>query len=125
MSKGKNQNKQATDKSQENVQQNKSTNEKGDFPGYPIYPESEDIYKNAKEEKDLNPEDPSKRKSPNEKPGTRNEKDYDDLVTGSDLDVPGSELDDQQENIGSEDEENNYYSLGGDAHSDLDEEHID
>lgn len=29
---------------------------------------------------------------------------------GNDLDVPGSELDDQQENIGSEDEENNYYS---------------
>lgn len=30
---------------------------------------------------------------------------------GSELDVPGSELDDVQENIGSEDEENNYYSL--------------
>lgn len=29
---------------------------------------------------------------------------------GYDLDVPGSELDNQQENIGSEDEENNYYS---------------
>jgi hypothetical protein len=33
-------------------------------------------------------------------------------MTGSDLDVPGSELDDDQEIIGSEDEENNYYSLG-------------
>lgn len=30
--------------------------------------------------------------------------------TGDDLDVPGSELDDEQENIGSEDEENNFYS---------------
>lgn len=29
-------------------------------------------------------------------------------------DIPGRELDDQQESIGSEDEENNYYSLGGD-----------
>lgn len=28
------------------------------------------------------------------------------------LDVPGSELDDANEDIGSEDEENNYYSLG-------------
>lgn len=28
-----------------------------------------------------------------------------------DLDVPGSDLDNQQEKIGSEDEENNYYSL--------------
>jgi len=35
---------------------------------------------------------------------------------GESLDVPGSELDDQQESIGSEDEENNYYSLGGDNH---------
>ncbi|MFC4870907.1 hypothetical protein [Negadavirga shengliensis] len=33
---------------------------------------------------------------------------------GRELDVPGSELDDEQEDIGSEDEENNHYSLGGD-----------
>lgn len=30
--------------------------------------------------------------------------------TGQDLDVPGSELDDANEDIGEEDEENNYYS---------------
>jgi hypothetical protein len=42
---------------------------------------------------------------------------------GSDLDVPGSDLDDAQEEVGSEDEENNYYSLGGDK--DLDERHDD
>jgi len=34
--------------------------------------------------------------------------------TGEDLDIPGTELDDENEKIGSEDEENNYYSLGGD-----------
>ncbi|GAO41588.1 hypothetical protein [Flavihumibacter petaseus] len=33
---------------------------------------------------------------------------------GDTLDVPGSELDDDMEDIGEEDEENNYYSLGGD-----------
>src|SRR5204863_201685 len=33
---------------------------------------------------------------------------------GADLDVPGSEGDDGNENAGEEDEENNYYSLGGD-----------
>lgn len=33
--------------------------------------------------------------------------------SGDDLDVPGSELDDKDEDIGSEDEENNYYSIGG------------
>lgn len=42
-------------------------------------------------------------------------------VTGDDLDVPGSEDDDANEDIGEEDEENNYYSLGGDAHEDLEE----
>jgi len=35
---------------------------------------------------------------------------------GTDLDIPGSELDDANEEIGEEDEENNYYSLGGDRH---------
>lgn len=33
---------------------------------------------------------------------------------GDDIDVPGSEQDDDNEAIGEEDEENNYYSLGGD-----------
>ena len=36
-------------------------------------------------------------------------------MAGSDLDVPGTELDDDKESIGSEDEENNSYSLGGDT----------
>lgn len=40
---------------------------------------------------------------------------------GKDLDIPGSELDDDKEEIGSEDEENNSYSLGGDNHDDLEE----
>ena len=43
-------------------------------------------------------------------------------VTGDDLDVPGAEDDDSNEEIGEEDEENNYYSLGGDAHEDLEED---
>jgi len=43
-------------------------------------------------------------------------------VTGDDLDVPGSEDDDNNEDIGEEDEENNYYSLGGDAHENLEED---
>lgn len=37
-------------------------------------------------------------------------------LSGSDLDVPGSEDDDSNEAMGEEDEENNYYSLGGDNH---------
>lgn len=90
--------------------------EKEDFPGYPSYPAEEDIFNNYKEE-DLLPV------TKVEKPGKWNEKSFEDDVTGSDLDIPGSELDDYQENIGSEDEENNYYSLGGDNHESQ-EEHI-
>ncbi len=37
---------------------------------------------------------------------------------GEDLDIPGSELDDAQERRGSEDEENNHYSLGSDQNED-------
>ena len=50
-----------------------------------------------------------------------NEKDFEDDLSGEDLDIPGAELDDSNEEIGEEDEENNYYSLGGDNHDDLEE----
>lgn len=95
---------------------------KSKLPGYPTYPANEDIYKQETKESEIDPEQINKNKAPNEKPGTKNEKDFEDDMSGDDLDVPGSELDDQQESIGSEDEENNYYSLGGDAHNDLDED---
>lgn len=90
------------------------------FPGYPTYPSNEDIYAQWKEEKEINPEDVVVKKE-NEVVGTNNVKDFSDNVSGDDLDVPGSELDDLQEEIGSEDEENNYYSIGGDNHDDLEE----
>jgi len=102
-----------------------SSEDKNNLPGYPLYPASEDIYSKYREEKDIDPEDISKIKESNDIVGTNNEKDFNDDVSGSDLDVPGSELDDEQENIGSEDEENNYYSLGGDDHNDLDEDKIE
>jgi hypothetical protein len=95
-----------------------------DLPGYPLYPVSDDIFNKSKEEGNINPEDISKTKesSDNSKAGKSNEKDFVEDQSGSDLDVPGSELDDEQEKNGSEDEENNYYSLGGDGHNDLDED---
>jgi len=95
--------------------------EKSNFQGYPLYPTSEDIYNKYQEKKDINPEDIYKTKDTNDSNGTNNEKDFNDDVSGNDLDVPGSEFDDEQENIGSEDEENNYYSLGGDAHNEQEE----
>lgn len=42
--------------------------------------------------------------------------------SAKDMDIPGSELDDDLEAIGSEDEENNAYSLGGDNHENLEED---
>jgi hypothetical protein len=94
---------------------------KNDFEGYPIYPASEDIYSQSINENDLDPEFLSRKKTPNETSDLRNELDFSEDLSGEDLDVPGSEFDDAQEEIGSEDEENNYYSIGGDAHTDLDE----
>lgn len=41
---------------------------------------------------------------------------------GEDLDIPGTELDDAQEARGSEDEENNHYSLGSEQNEDLERE---
>ncbi len=43
----------------------------------------------------------------------------DELDNQEGLDIPGSELDNEGEAIGAEDEENNYYSLGGERHEDL------
>ncbi|HKC66827.1 MAG TPA: hypothetical protein VKG26_01220 [Bacteroidia bacterium] len=82
------------------------------FPGYRMYPDGEDIYQQFIEEESIDPEDISKPKLVNDIHGELNEKDFRSDKSGDDLDVPGSELDDEQENIGSEDEENNYYSLG-------------
>ena len=79
------------------------------LPGYPHYPATEDIYTNEDRLQDINPDDGSKIKEENQESGM-NEKDYTNTQMGDDLDVPGAELDDENEEVGSEDEENNYYS---------------
>ena len=106
------------DKNISKEDQNQKDSQKDDFPGYPKYPKSEDIYQRAREKSEIDPEDVTRLKTPNESPDSKNHKGFKDDLTGADLDVPGSELDDQQEDIGSEDEENNYYSLGGDSQED-------
>lgn len=91
---------------------------------YLDYPASDDIYNQSHQEQNINPEDISKLKE-FIKPtidGMMNEKDFSEDLSGDDLDVPGAELDDADEEIGSEDEENNYYSIGGDEHNDLEED---
>ena len=91
------------------------------FPGYPPYPASEDIYRTDEKAGEIDPEDPAKLKTPVDETEETGEL----LLSGDDLDVPGSELDDSNEAIGNEDEENNYYSLGGDNHDDLEEDRIE
>ncbi|MGE5382325.1 MAG: hypothetical protein ACM3PX_02720 [Omnitrophica WOR_2 bacterium] len=81
-----------------------------ELPGYPSNPPSEDIYSKYDEEKNIDIENPFEPIEPTER---ATDEFTEDLALG-DLDVPGSELDDDMEEIGNEDEENNYYSLGGD-----------
>ena len=89
--------------------------------GYPDYPKGEDIF-NKDTETDIDPEKieemPMEAKDETEKELKKGGK----RRTNTDLDVPGEELDDEKEITGSEDEENNYYSLGGDNHNDLEED---
>ena len=76
----------------------------------PIYKKEDDIYNKEKEE-------PLEEEQPGKKIVSKADK-----SPGEDLDIPGTELDDADEEIGEEDEENNYYSLGGDDHDDLEED---
>ena len=87
------------------------------LPGYPPYPQSEDIYIHDKKiQDDVNIDDQSKINEPAEVNDEWDDVLDDNVLAIDDLDVPGSELDDDNEEIGEEDEENNYYSLGGDNH---------
>ena len=83
--------------------------ENNTIPASLTYPASEDIYNKGN-------------KVTNEEEELWNENGFSKVGSSNGLDVPGSELDDRQESIGSEDEENNYYSLGGDGHNDLEED---
>jgi hypothetical protein len=73
------------------------------------YPANEDIYNQEERLEDIDPQDISGERIINN--DNHEWKQNSDKI-GNDLDVPGSELDDQQEDIGSEDEENNFYSQG-------------
>lgn len=89
------------------------------------YPPSEDVFNKLTQEQDIDPEDVSKKKVRIKPRNNKwNEKNFKEDVSGSDLDIPGAELDDAMEKIGSEDEENNGYSLGGDNHNDLEEDNV-
>lgn len=94
----------------------KKKSKKENLPGYEPYPSNEDIF-NQEQEVDIDLKDESQLEDINKSPEKTKKN-----LTGENLDVPGSELDDAAEDIGSEDEENNYYSIGGDKHEDLEED---
>lgn len=71
-------------------------------------------------EADVSDDDLAVLNSTNDEIGTPQNVSNEELNT--DLDIPGSELDDENESIGEEDEENNYYSLGGDRHESQEED---
>lgn len=104
-------------------------------PDYKAYPAEEDIFRHDRKkplDSDLESEEKMRdsEADPREFPledfdpvirkqfstpedDTWNTENFDTDHSGDDLDIPGGELDDQDENIGREDEENNYYSIGG------------
>jgi hypothetical protein len=140
------------------VKKDKALNK--EFPGYPKYDASEDIFvKGERVDKNLEENDQALNQGKNDLSIPKTEIDNTDLnaddskitnedlealgptdlsldmgddeqlkhrttpvdFTGNDLDVPGVDDDDVQEEIGSEDEENNIYSLGGDDKENLEE----
>lgn len=74
------------------------------------YPASEDIYSKDKPITNADVEKIATNEQLNTEENLKNEVTFDTEQLGEDLDVPRAELDDEQENIGNEDEENNYYS---------------
>lgn len=71
------------------------------------YPADQDIYNQEDKLEDIDPQDISGERIVNQ---DNHEWKQNSDKLGNDLDIPGSELDDKQEEIGSEDEENNFYS---------------
>jgi hypothetical protein len=88
-------------------QPKKTKREQKDEEEHLLYPPTEDIYNQAEKVDELDP-DTFERKTPVEDPDSKNEKDFEEAKSGSDLDIPK-----ENDIPGVEDEENDFYSLGG------------
>lgn len=95
------------------IEENQAGKEHGVF--HLGYDAKDDIYNKVKNEVAIEPENILLQKFKNQ----NNQAELDDNDLGNGLDVHDAYLDDQQENIGAEDEENSYYSLGLDNHNNL------
>jgi hypothetical protein len=95
--------------------------EKKDIPDALKYPAEEDIYNKGIRAENKVVEENNDFETGYKGPDAIEELNFRKNHKTSGLDVPGAELDDISEEIGEEDEENNYYSLGGDNHESLEE----
>jgi hypothetical protein len=95
--------------------------EESDTEGYPSFSDNEDAYILTHEEKDFNPEYLSETKESKYKDGIDYGQYFNKNIFVGTLDVPVSELNDEDENGGSGGKENDYYSLGGDNFIAMDE----
>lgn len=111
--------KEQTDKPQPPGMEEQERKREKTFPGYPVYPPEEDIMNQGnKEDLDVESLTRSDRgRGPKQVPPKHRRPEEED-----ELDIPGAELDNDEEEIGTEDEENNFYSLGGERHEDLEED---
>lgn len=96
---------------------NPNEDDKPKLPDSLLYPPEEDIYRKFHKESEIDPEDITRKKAPVEinKVSEFNQKEFDEDMSGGDLDIPGLEFNDD------EDEENSHYSIGGDDHNNLEE----
>jgi hypothetical protein len=81
--------------------------------------EGEDLDIHMGTDADVNDDDLATLNSTNAEIGTPQNVSNEDLEEG--IEIPGTELDDEAEDIGAEDEENNYYSLNDSSLEDTDE----
>ena len=89
------------------------------------YPPENDIYGRDNQAQDINPEDLSTKKATNELNDNPEEIDLCNNYDGIYLDMPGADLYDADEKIAEEDEESKYFSIAGENHMELEEDHYD
>jgi hypothetical protein len=99
---------------------NDQNRERAEKPRQPQQESEDDLDIKMGTDADVNEDDLAVLNSTDEEIGLPQNVSNEDLNT--DLDIPGSDLDDKNEEIGEEDEENNYYSLGGDRHESQEED---
>jgi hypothetical protein len=102
-------------------QQVASAKDNQDFTGDSEYDSQTDISPKFEEEQDLTQAEIERFNDENETSAGFSFRGIRKDDMDNDLDIPGAEMDDADEEIGHEDEENNYYSIGGDNHNDLEE----